>query len=165
MNLRRTRSASIGIPLSPIEPIFRISIQIRTSRRQLNRFYPSSRHGSPEHRAEPRVAIMQDVSPLLQESPFLPDRVARHLLHPSLVRMSCDPGQADATTLQVNEEQHVVRYQAAPAQHFDREEIHAGQDRHMRLNEFLPRRALASFWRRCNAMPLQDVPTVWSETA
>ena len=27
----------------------------------------------------------------------------------------------------------------------------------MRLNEFLPARALASFWRRCNAVPLQDV--------
>src|SRR5215472_9007137 len=71
--------------------------------------------------------------------------------------MPRDPSQANTATLQVNEEQHVVGHQAAPAQHFDGEEIDAGQYRHMRLNEFLPARALASFWCRCDAMPLQHV--------
>src|SRR5215471_14423077 len=58
-------------------------------------------------------------------NPLLASRVARHLLHPCLVRMPRDPSQANTATLQVNEEQHVVCHQAAPAQHFDGEEIDA----------------------------------------
>src|SRR5215467_8498402 len=65
--------------------------------------------------------------------------VAAHLLHPCLIRMSGNPGQADAATLQMNEEQHVVRHQTTPGKHLDREKVNAGQHRHMRLNEFLPR--------------------------
>jgi hypothetical protein len=41
--------------------------------------------------------------------------------------MPRDPSQANTATLQVNEEQYVVCHQAAPAQHFDGEEIDAGQ--------------------------------------
>src|SRR5215469_18693321 len=97
---------------------------------------------------------MQHVAPLLQQSPLLPSSVARHLLHPCLVRMSCDAGQADTATFQVNEEQHVVRHQPAPGEYLDSEEIDAGQHRHMGLNEFLPGRGLAALWRRCDAMSL-----------
>src|SRR5215469_2850132 len=113
---------------------------------------PPAANRIPENRAELRVPIMQNISPLFQESPLLAGRVARHLLHPCLVRMSRDPGQADAAALQVNEEQDVVGHQAAPSEDLDREEIEAGQHGQMRLNEFLPRRALASFWRRRDAM-------------
>src|SRR5215469_2703972 len=101
---------------------------------------------------------MQNISPLFQESPLLAGRVARHLQHPCLVRMSRDPGQTDTAVLQVNEEQDVVRHQAAPSEDLDREEIEAGQHGQMRLNEFLPRRVLAPLRCRRDAMTLQDVP-------
>jgi hypothetical protein len=77
----------------------------------LNRFYTTSGERRPKHRAELGVAIVQRVSPLLQESSGLAGRVARHLLHPSLVGMPGDSGHADTPTLQVNEEQDVICHQ------------------------------------------------------
>src|SRR5215831_15215292 len=38
----------------------------------------------------------------------------------------------------------VVCHQPTPGEHFDREEIDAGQHRHMRLNKFLPSKAPAA---------------------
>ena len=70
---------------------------------------------------------MQCVAPLFQEALRLPSRVARHLLHPYLVRAPRNPGQAHSAALQMNKEQDVVGHQPAPAEHFDREEIDAGQ--------------------------------------
>ena len=39
--------------------------------------------------------------------------IARHLLHPLLIRMMCDSGQAYPLALQINEKQHVVRNQSS----------------------------------------------------
>jgi hypothetical protein len=58
----------------------------------------------------------------------------------------------------MNEEQDVVCYQPTPTQDLHREEVNPGQHGQMRLNEFLPRRVLAAFRRRRDAMPLQHVP-------
>src|SRR5215468_2002590 len=101
---------------------------------------------------------MQYVLSLVQESPALPGRVASHLLHPSLVWVARNPGQTDAAALQMDEEQNVVGHQATPSEDLDREEVDPGQHGQMRLNEFLPRRVLAAFRCRRNAMPLQHVP-------
>src|SRR5215469_4000959 len=72
--------------------------------------------------------------------------------------MPGDSGQADTPTLEVNEEQDVVCHQPPPGEHFDCEEIDAGQHRHLRLKKFLPGRGLAPFrcWR--NPLALQDIP-------
>jgi hypothetical protein len=51
---------------------------------------------------------MQYVLPLIQESPAFSGCVARYLLHPGLVRVPRNPGQADAAVFQMNEEQDVV---------------------------------------------------------
>src|SRR6516162_6388968 len=79
-------------------------------------FIPPAASVVRKHRAELGVAIVQRVSPLLQESPGLAGRVARHLLHPSLVGMPGDSGQANAATLQVNEEQDVICHQPTPGE-------------------------------------------------
>src|SRR5215471_20162651 len=101
---------------------------------------------------------MQRVPPLVEKSPVFAPCVAGHLLHPCLIRMSGNPGQADAATLQMNEEQHVVRHQTTPCKHLDREEVNAGQHRHMRLNELLPGCCLAALRRRPNSMAPQNIP-------
>jgi hypothetical protein len=79
--------------------------------------------------------------------------------------MPGDSGQADTPTLQVNEEQDVVCHQPTSGEHFDCEEIDAGQHRHMRLNKFLPGRGLAPLRRWRNPVALQNIlPYVSSET-
>src|SRR5262249_26248075 len=90
-------------------PPFGVRVQVRTARREWNSFYTTSRERRLKHRAELRVAIVQSVPRLLQKSPVLAGRVARHLLHPCLVGMPGNSGQADAATLQVDEEQDVTR--------------------------------------------------------
>lgn len=54
---------------------------------------------------------MQCVPPLIQESPRLAGRVARHVLHPRLVGVPRNPGQAGAADFQMNEEQYVAPYE------------------------------------------------------
>src|SRR5215472_12868533 len=100
---------------------------------------------------------MQYVPPLVQESPCLAGRIPCHLLHPRLVWVPRNSSQTDAPALQVNEEQDVVRHQATPREDLYCEEVDPSQHGKMRFNEFLPRRVLAAFRRRCDAMPLQDV--------
>jgi hypothetical protein len=111
----------------------------------------------PEQRTELRTAIMQSVPPLVQQSPGLTGCVAGDLFHPCLIGMPRDSCQANTATLQVDQEQDVIRDQPASGEDLDREEINPGQDGHMRLDEFLPRRGLAPFGRRLNPMSLQDV--------
>jgi hypothetical protein len=100
---------------------------------------------------------MQCVATLIQESPRLPGRIPCHLLHPRLVWVPRNPGQADAAALQMHEEQYVVRHQATPSEDLHRQKIDPSQHGQMRWNEFLPRGGLAPFLRcRRYAMPLQD---------
>jgi hypothetical protein len=54
----------------------------------------------------------------------------------------------------MNEEQDGVRHQAIPSEDFCREEVDPSQHGQMRFNEFLPRRVLAAFRRRRDAMPV-----------
>src|SRR5215472_10103683 len=72
-------------------------IQIWTARRQLN--WPDSAGGDrrPERSTELRVPIMQRVMPTLQMPPTFIGRIARHPLHPGLIRITRDPRQADSS--------------------------------------------------------------------
>src|SRR5215472_4997349 len=100
---------------------------------------------------------MQYVPPLVQESPCLSGRIPCHLLHPRLVWVPRNPSQTDAAALQMNEKQNVVGHQATPSEDFYCEEVDPSQHGQMRFNEFPPRRVLAAFRRRRDAMALQDV--------
>jgi hypothetical protein len=56
-------------------PALRKSIQVRTARRQLNRFHTASCKRCPKHCAELLVPIMQDEMPLVEISPTLVGRI------------------------------------------------------------------------------------------
>ena len=66
--------------------------------------------------------------------------------------------------LQVNEKQHVKRFQAFEPKHFQHEEVCSHHHRHVSADEIFPTRRLVSLgcWR--NIMPLGMLPIVWSET-
>ena len=71
--------------------------------------------------------------------------------------MSRDPGQGNASGLQVEKKQDVVGDEAAPGQDFYGKEIRAGKNCHMRTDEILPSCVLAAFRRRGDALPLENV--------
>ena len=55
-----------------------------------------------------RIAVMDEVSAALEEAPFVHGEVPGDLLHPGFIGMWHDPGDLNATALQMNKEQHVV---------------------------------------------------------
>src|SRR5512132_718040 len=71
--------------------------------------------------------------------------------------MPGDPADPYSTALQLDEEQHVVRHQAAPSQHFRREEIGPGEQVHVRPDELLPSRAPTTRGRRRDVVSAQDI--------
>jgi hypothetical protein len=118
---------------------------------------PASSQYRPERCAEFCIAIVQHVATLIEISPSFVGRVAGHLPHPKFIRMPRDTGQAYPAALEVNEEQPIIGHQTPPCEHFDREEIHAGQNCHMRADELFPGCVLAPFRRWRQAMPPQDI--------
>jgi hypothetical protein len=72
--------------------------------------------------------------------------------------MTGDGAQGDPAGLQLQEEKYVVGDQAAPSQNLDGKEVSAGEDRHVGRDELPPRGVLAALGRRCNPVPLQNVP-------
>jgi DNA-directed RNA polymerase specialized sigma24 family protein len=60
---------------------------------------------------ELRIAVMQQVSAVSQESPFLQGCISCLLLHPLMVWIRRHPSQSYPPTLQVNEKQDIVRDQ------------------------------------------------------
>src|SRR5258708_18209533 len=100
---------------------------------------------------------MQQV-PLLNQKPCLIHRdMGRYLFHPLLARMTRDTCQADSSALQVNEKQHIVRFQSGEREHFHGEEVRSHHDRHMSTDEVCPAGILLPLpgWR--NIMPLKNV--------
>ena len=71
--------------------------------------------------------------------------------------MPRDSRQTNPPALQVNKEKDVVGYQAAPRQHFDREEIDTRHHGHVASNELLPGCILAALGCRSETMPSEHV--------
>src|SRR5215475_9160080 len=86
-------------------------VQVRTACRQLQGLDLAGFDHLAKHRTELAVAIMQQVATVCQKAPILHRYVSCLLLHPLLVRIRRDPGQAHAPRLQLDEEKHVVRDQ------------------------------------------------------
>ena len=72
--------------------------------------------------------------------------------------MSGDAGKRNATTLQMKEEQDIVRHQTPPGQHFDCEEIRPRQDGHVRGHEVLPRGGLTPLRCRRDTVATEGIP-------
>ena len=117
---------------------------------------------SRQHRTELAVAIVQQERLCARKPSILHRYVSCLLLDPLLVRIRCDPGQADAPRLRLDEEKHVTKPLRVKTS---------------RVNKSVP--ASTSMWARiksrqrvvclrlgAGAMPwhLRTLPTVWSET-
>src|SRR5215467_7821750 len=127
-------------------------IEVRTACRQLQGFYVAGLHHLAKRWTELAVAIMQQVATGCQKTPILHRYVSRLLLHPLLVRIWRDPGQADAMCLQLDEEKHVIRDQTFEGKDFHGEEVGSGQHLHVGANEVAPARRMLALWCRGNAM-------------
>src|SRR5215467_6020636 len=139
-------------------------IQVRTACRQLQGLDLAGLDHLAKHRTELAVAIGQQVATVCQKAPILHRYVSRLLLHPLLVRIRRDPGQAHPPRLQLDEEKHVVRDQTFEGKDFHAEQVGPGQHLHVGANEVAPARRMLALWCRGNAMGLRTLPTVWSET-
>jgi hypothetical protein len=66
-------------------------------------------------------------------------------------------GDADATALQMDEEQNVVRDQSSPGEHFHRKEVGTRQNVFMGGDKILPRSSSTSLRRPRNPVTAQNV--------
>src|SRR6476619_7057326 len=93
--------------------------------------------------AELGIPVVEDVPFSAKKTGTLVGSIASHLEHPFGRGMSGQTGETDTAGFQMNEEQHVVGGETSPGEHFDGEEVGAGQDGHMGGNEILPCGVLA----------------------
>src|SRR5439155_9007447 len=61
------------------------------------------------------------------------------------------------TAAQMDEKQHVMRYELTQRPHLGGKEVSRDQNVEMRADEFLPRRGGHTLWSCWEAMPFQDV--------
>src|SRR5436190_22303419 len=69
-------------------------------------------------------------------------------------------GQAcktDPPTLEMQNEQHIVRLQSFERKHFHGEEVRSHHDRHVRTDKVLPTRRLLPLRGRRDIVPLEDI--------
>src|SRR5260370_36313276 len=83
--------------------------------------------------------------------------MARALFHTLLILMTRNSGQAYPPTLQMNEEQHVVRNQPSERKHFHREEVGGHQYRHVSTDKVFPTRRLLPLGSRWNIMAAENI--------
>ena len=46
-----------------------------------------------------RIAVVDEISAIIEETPFIHGDIPRDLFHPLLIRMRCDAGNLNATAL------------------------------------------------------------------
>ena len=81
---------------------------------------------------------MQQVAPWEHVSTRLVNSVASRLRDSAFGGVSCDPGEGNTSSLQLQKEQDVVRGEATPGQDLDRKEIRACKNCPIRSDEVLP---------------------------
>src|SRR5215470_9525252 len=138
-------------------PVLGKRIQVRTACRQLQGLDLAGWDRLAKHRTELAVAIVQQVATVRQKAPILHRCVSRLLLHPLLVRIGRDPGQAHAPRLQRDEEKHVVGDPTFAGKDFHGEEVGPGQHLQVGANEVAPARRMLALWCRGNAMALENI--------
>ena len=90
-------------------PAFRESIQIGTLRGQDESFNAGGMKRMLKGSAELAIAVMQNKTDREQGAVDVIHSSASHLHHPFLRRMLGDSSQSDATCLQLQKEQHMIR--------------------------------------------------------
>jgi hypothetical protein len=77
--------------------------------------------------AELPVAIMQNIALLKETSRCLICRITSHLLHPRFGGMPRYAGNANASALQMDQEENIIRDQTFPGEHLDGKEVDSGK--------------------------------------
>jgi hypothetical protein len=99
------------------------------------------------------VGVMQQLSAFGRESALLHGDVARHLFHLLLIRMEYHTCELDPPALQMNEQQHIMRFQPFEREHFSCEKIRSHHYLHVSADEILPTCRLLSLQSGWNIMP------------
>src|SRR5215472_1166272 len=138
-------------------------IQVRTACRQPQGLDLAGLDHLAKHRTELAVAIVQQVATVCQKAPILHRYVSRLLLHPLLVRIRRDPGQAHAPRLQLDEEKHYVTKPLRVKTSTVNKSVPATTSMWARMKS---RQRVVCLRCGAGAMPLRlrTLLTVWSET-
>ena len=121
-----------------------MGVQIRTPGWKLEWLYTTRLDDRTKRIREFRIAVMDEVSTVFEETPFIHGDIPSDLHHPGLIGMLCDPGDLNPTALELDKEQHVVSGQAAQCQHFHSEEVGSCENVHVSANKVFPRRPVHS---------------------
>ena len=138
-------------------PPLRVSVQVRTPRRQLDRLYTGHHDRIVERTAVLSIAIVNQVSILDEEANISHRHVSRDLRHPGLVRVGRHARDMDPAGRHMHEEEDVVRHEAARRPHLSGEEIRRGEHVPVGTNELGPRSGLLALRCRRDSVAFQDV--------
>ena len=97
---------------------------------------------------------MDEVPASIEETPFVHRDIPGDLLHPGFIGMWRDPGDLNATALQMDKEQNVVSDQPTQRQYLYREKVGTRKDRQVRADEVSPSCRTLTLRRRWNTMAL-----------
>ena len=86
-----------------------------------------------------RIAVMDEVSTVIEKTPFVHGDISRDLLHPGFRGMRCDANDLNTTALEMSKEQYVVSDQVTYRQHFHGEEVGPSENVHVGANKAFPR--------------------------
>jgi hypothetical protein len=100
----------------------RVGVQVGTAGGQLDAGHAGATKAVAELNGEERISIVYQVAHALQDAVDGVGEIARHLLHPSAVRLPTDAGDLDTSRLDVDDEEDVVADQPSEREYLDREE-------------------------------------------
>ena len=100
-----------------------IRVQVRASRRQAQKLHVARCQDLFEVSRVQRVPVDDQMARVFQESACRVREVASDLRHPCPVGTGRDAGDVNATSLQIDDEEHEVANKTADRQHFNAEEV------------------------------------------
>jgi hypothetical protein len=119
-------------------------VEVRAVRRQLQASDASRAKDVRELLREERVSVV-DQKPLAGQEAIDPiSQIARHLLHPSAMRLPHDAADLHSSGFDVDDEEHKGANEARERQHLHGEEVDRAEGSCVRLEEGLPRHPLAT---------------------
>jgi hypothetical protein len=90
------------------DPALGVGVQIRTSGRKLQRLYMARFDERTKGICEFRVAVMDEVSTVFKDTPFVHRDIPSNVHHPGFIGMWRDSRYLNATAVEMDKEQHVV---------------------------------------------------------
>ncbi len=133
-----------------------MGVQIRTPGWKYEWLYMTRFDDRAKRIREFCIAVMDEISTVFKETPFIHSDIPRDLFHPSLIRMRRDPGHLNATALEKDKEQHIVSDQTTRCEHFHGEKVSPSENLHVGANKVFPRRLPFSFRCGRDAVATED---------